>query len=442
MTLKEFTHDLRRGLGSAIIELKNNPEREKYRGIVMKCCLNDIAYDTQVEGTKGYYLYTAIKTFDNSDDFLNNIIEKFNKKLYWRLSEQLCTILRCFSNDKNETADAALEKKYTELKNRLPVMHGYNLRYCEREQFERLMVNKLDGGFESFKQCVNDMGEMITKRGKDDCPWYDWFLAEAEDVFGKKIYAYMEQAVNENATAFFQMYKKTKSDKNRLNQKAVNEAKITIDQIINRINELAKDENPYSIRIWPLLRKFVKQGSKKEIETLARIVLEESSVFSKTALLHAFRFVDFPLDIGLLIPYTFSDNERLRYIVVKALSRLTDERIHTLALQLLNDGQVENALGLLKSNFKIEDEPLIRKHIKGSKRVEHGIIGVTADIYKKYRSDTCGDILLHLYKNAECTHCRCNIVEVMIANDVITQKIIEECRYDSLEETRKLVDKT
>lgn len=69
MTLKDFTRNLRRGLGSAIIELKNNPEREIYRGIVMRACLKDIAYDTQVEGTKGYYLYTAIKIFDNPKNF-------------------------------------------------------------------------------------------------------------------------------------------------------------------------------------------------------------------------------------------------------------------------------------------------------------------------------------------------------------------------------------
>ena len=55
MTLKTFTRDFRRGLGSAILELKNNPEREKYHDSVMKFCLKDIAHDTQIEGTKGYY---------------------------------------------------------------------------------------------------------------------------------------------------------------------------------------------------------------------------------------------------------------------------------------------------------------------------------------------------------------------------------------------------
>ncbi|MCL2698870.1 MAG: hypothetical protein FWE68_01005 [Defluviitaleaceae bacterium] len=82
MSLRNFTRSFRRGIGGAIIKLKNTLEKEKYRDIVMKSCLKDIAHDTQVEGTKGHYLYTAIKTFDNREEFLNRVAEKFNKKLY------------------------------------------------------------------------------------------------------------------------------------------------------------------------------------------------------------------------------------------------------------------------------------------------------------------------------------------------------------------------
>ena len=73
-----------------------------------------------------------------------------------------------------------------------------------------------------------------------------------------------------------------------------------------------------------------------------------------------------------------------------------------------------------------------------SKRVSHSIIVSIAEIYKKNKSNTCGDILLHLYRNAECTHCRCSIVETMINNEVIPKDILVECQYDSYEETREL----
>ena len=83
MTERAFSKNLRRGLGNAIIELNENPDRARYHDIVLRYCLRDIAYDTQVEGTKGYYLYTAIKTFDNPELFLNKIAEKFEGRHYW-----------------------------------------------------------------------------------------------------------------------------------------------------------------------------------------------------------------------------------------------------------------------------------------------------------------------------------------------------------------------
>ena len=171
---------------------------------------------------------------------------------------------------------------------------------------------------------------------------------------------------------------------------------------------------------------------------LAHIAIDEPSDFIKAALLHVFNFVDFPLDVGLLLPYSTSDNDDLREIVIRTLSRIKDKRIHELAVQLFNDTQIENAVALLEANFEIDDETLIRKHIMRSKCVAHGIIMSITDIYGKYKSNTCGDILLYLYKNAECTHCRYKIVETMINNAVIPKNILLECQYDSYEDTRVL----
>ena len=457
MKLRSFTRNLRRGIVSAIIELQNNPEIEMYRDAVMKSCLKDIAHDTQIEGTKGYYLYTAIKTFDNPEEFLNRIAEKFSKRLYWRLSEQLFDILRCFSDDGYALADEALEKKYADLKQRLPRMRDYSLNSCEREQLEELMIRKMDGGFESFKQCVNDMGEMIIRRGNDDCLWYDLFLDSAEEKFGTEIYAFIEGAENENIAAFNRLYKSKPDEGYELELKIVSvndfcqsfefkqnsakEKRVTIEQLINRANELATDQDPYPFRIFSTSRKFAKQARGKELKTLANIALEESSAFIKTALLHTFIFVDFPLDIELLFPYLRSADAHLCEVSAKTLSRFKDERIHALALQLFDSGQIENALALLKSNFEIEDEALIRKHVLRSKRVTYNMTVSIINIYEKNKSNTCGDILLHFYKNVECTHCRSNIVEMMINNGVNPHNVLEECQYDSYKETRELVKK-
>ena len=335
----------------------------------------------------------------------------------------------------------------------------YDNNSCEREQLEKLMIRKMDDGFEAFKKCVNDMGEMIIKCGNDDCLWYDWFLTDAEEKFGKEIYIYIEGSENEKAAAFNRSRKKSEANENeglnfklmnsndlaqiyRFKQRRNKDEKVTIEQLISRASELSIEKEPYPFRISPIARKFARQAKKKELKTLADIALEESSIFMKTALLHTFNFVDFPLDIELLFPYVHSDDEYLREVAAKALSRLKDNRIHALVLQLFNSGQIENALALLESNFEIEDESLIRKYVLCSRRITYGMIVSIYEIYKKNKTSSCGDILLHFYKNAECSHCRCNIVELMIDNEVIPQNILEECQYDSYEETRELARKT
>ena len=458
MPLKRFTRDFRRGIGSAIIELKDNHKKSEYRAVVMRSCLKDLAYDTQVEGTKGYYLYTAIKTFDNYEGFLYRIAEKFSEKSYWRLSEQLYETLCCFSNDGHTLADGAIEKKYLDLKRRLPLMRDYGHNNCEREQLEKLMIRKMDGGFEAFKQCVNDMGEMIIKRGNDDCLWYDWFLTSAEERFGKEIYVYIEDSENEKVVTFNQSLRKSESDEGvghnlklmtandfaqsyRFKQSNIEEERVTIEQLINHANKLAAADDPYPFRISSISRKFAKQANKEELKALARRTLEESSAFIKTALLVAFSVIDFPLDIELLLPYMHSEDEWLRKAAAKALSRIKDERIRALVLQLFHDGKIENALTLLESNFTNEDEALIRKYILCSRRVTYDMTTSICNIYQKNNSNTCGDILLHFYKNVECTHCRSNMVKMMINNGVITKKILEECQYDSYEATRELAKK-
>lgn len=461
-SLKNFIRSFRRGLGSAIIELKNNPDKDKYRAIVMRFCLRDIAYDTQVEGTKGFYLYTAVKTFVNSEIFLENIFRKFNDKLSWRLSEQLFDLICCFANDGCQSAEEALEKKYLELKKHLPLTHNFG--DCEREQFERLMIRKLDGGFESFMQCINDMGEMIAKHGDDDCLCYGWFLYSAEEKFGEGIYSFLKNAKNNSVKTFFRIYEKSKLEKNgATRQKIINinnfrekckpaqdedkEARITVEQLISRANELLFETAPNSFRarIAPMRQlslKFAKQANEDELKTLAHIAVDESSDFIKIALLRVFSFANFPIDIGRLLPYATSDDTTLRDVTIDALSRIKDERVHALAIRLFDDAQIEDAIKLLEANFKIKDEALIRKHVMPLKLATYEIISSITEIYREHKSSSCGDILMHLYENAECAHCRYEVVETMINNEVMPKNILAECHYDSYEDTRILVNRS
>ncbi|MPL87805.1 hypothetical protein SDC9_33815 [bioreactor metagenome] len=212
MTDKEFLHQLRRGIGSAIIELKQNDNREKYKEIVYRCCLKDIGYDTQIEGTKGYYLYTAISALGCGDEFLEVITKAYMERLPHRLMQQLTDILLSYVHDGSSKAETVLRDKYDQLKERLTRQKDFPYRYCEREQFEELMIVSMNlGKWRAFKQCIDDAGDIIQARKDDKCSYYDWFLDSAANQFGKsKVWNYLnkESSVSQNVNAVVSEYQK------------------------------------------------------------------------------------------------------------------------------------------------------------------------------------------------------------------------------------------
>lgn len=443
MTIKTFSHALRRGLGSAIIELQTNPNREQYKNIVLRCCLNDIAYDTQTEGSRGYYLYTAIKTFDDSKIFLDKMIEKFGKRPYWRLSEQLFNTLNCFANDGSEAAREALENKYDELKKRLPMMRNYNHGIYEREQLESLMIRKLDGGFKAFKQCVNDMGEMIVRRGNSDCLWHDWFLYNAKEKFGeKRVNDYIDE-MSKKSDVVKALSDAIKAYKLLKEQHKFTESqeKVTVDMLVKVAKNSVSEEYPRGA-IMRYRHMFMKNASETEILKLANAVLQEKDDDVKGLLLRCFWRRPFPLDITPLLQYVQSDNELLEEAAISTLEETKDKRIHDIAIKLLKEKGIKSlTFGLLKKNYIKSDDEVIFTAIKKSGNIPQHIQADINDIYTHHRSASAFPILLRVYQKGECSHCRYDTVRAMRHCGVLPDAIIEECLYDSYDETRKMAQR-
>lgn len=436
MTNKEFLHQLRRGIGSAIIELKQNDNREKYKEIVNRCCLKNIGYDTQVEGTKGYYLYTAISALGCEDEFLKVIAKAYKERLPQRLMQQLTDILLSYVQDGSTKAAVIISEKYDQLKERLTKQKNFPYLYCEREQFEELMIVSMSlGKWRAFKQCIDDIGAIIQARKDDKCSYYDWFLDSAANQFGKsKVWKYLndESSVSQNVHSVVSEYQKI--ELTRKNHQA-SLSSITLDFLVEEIQKHSKGQSPY--RIIGHCMRFAREASKEELMELAKCIEIKDNDYIKTQLLRIFRKVDYPLNKEYLVDLAHSNNLELREAAIEALARFKDEQIHDLAIELLEDGSTEIGLTLLKENWKKSDDPLIRKVITKSQRISHYMQMDLRDIYSRHRSSTCGEILIHAYRNGDCSFCRSEIVTAMGKNGVLTDNILLECQYDSYDETRK-----
>jgi len=446
MTAKTFSHDLNRGLGSAIIELQTNPNRMQYKDIVLRCCLKDIGYDTQSEGTKGYYLYTAIRALGVKDEFEDKIIVAFMKRLDHRLFQQLADIICLYADDGSEKAKTALRKKYQVLVDQLSKQRTFHHKFCEREQLEYLMICNVNTyKWSAFRKCIADAGHILLKRRDDACNYYDWFLSHCEGIFGKeRIAQYFNTASETSAeiNAFVTAQNELKKVRKNHSSKRV-EQEITLENYVDKAIEIENDEhtsvnkNTYASMALSTIR-FSRQATKEDLLKLVSIIKNEKSDKIRANLLHVFRRVDFPADIYSLIEYTESDCEQLQNIAIDALGRFKDQRVHDLAIKLISAGNVEAGLPLLKENWSKKDGPLIREHILPLKKISHAVQMDIAGIYSKHSSKSCGDILEHIYRNGECTFCRWGIVEALWKSRVLKEHILNECLYDSYYETQKL----
>ena len=440
MTQKDFLYQLRRGLGSAIVELKTNPDYNKYRDIVLRCCLKDIGYDVQCEGTKGYYLYTAICALGVQDEFEPILVDAFMNRLELRLFQQLADILCLYADEGSEKSQQALREKYESLVERLSKQRVVPYRFCEREQLEHLMIYEVDTyKWTAFKKCIADAGRILMARRDDSCNCYDWFICHCENNFGKERvaqYFVKESAKSEEVKAFVTAINELEEVREENSRLRV-EPKVTLKSYITRAKELENDQYAYArMRMAAML--FLRQANPDDMLELASIITNEQSDEVRANLLRVFRDIDFPSDIELLIKYAESGCERLQNISIDALERFSGQRVRDLATKFITEDNLDAGLPLLINNWHRQVEPLVRERILTSKKVSHSTQRNLRDIYSKHRSKSCGDILENVYRNGECTLCRFYIVEIMWKNRVLSDSVLEECLYDSYDDTRKL----
>lgn len=440
MTEKSFVYALRRGLGSAIIELKNNENRMQYRDAVLRCCLRDITFDWQTDGTRGYYLYTAICELGDKDYFEQIIIDRFLLRCSDRLFLQLASILFCYADDGSMLAKDAFHQKYDYfvLKNgRLSKNRSKDL--DEGFQWDDV-ADKLFyiDGFAAFKRYAQDAGESLYRNPDNRNVYYDWFTNRAKEIFGeKRIDDYIEKMYG-TSDAIRTLVDIIKADEasRESHQQGREQAAVTVDDLVKIAKEAALSENPPG-KIMRYRQRFMKMASNAEILELANAAYCEEDKTIKGLLLRLFWHRPFPLDIAPLLQYVQSDNELLVEATVSILKEIKNKQIHDIAIMLLETKGLHSlALGLLKMNYKKSDDDIIFALIKKSS-IPHHVQQDIRDIYLHHRSTTAYPILHRVYQRGECGFCRHGIVEAMQRCGVLTDDILEECQYDSNEDVRK-----
>jgi len=447
MTEKEFSQALRRGLGRAIVELKNSKNKAAYRDIILRCCLRDISYDWQVEGTKGYYLYDAILASEAQVYIEKAVIDKFLSRCPDGLFRQLAAILYCSAAEGSELAKNALHDKYNYFaakKGRLvkspSVDEGFQ---WDEVAFHLLYID----GFSTFKRYAEDVGE-IRYKNPDNRKSYDgWYKHRAEGRFGKERIDDFFNSMYEKSYAIKALVDTIKVDDLSIEKERERKEQepTTVYDLSRAAKEAATDKNP-RFKMYRLLenkRKFASKASDEEFLELTHAALSEKNETVKALLLNQFWLKQIPLDdITPLMGYAQSENLLLAEVAIDCLKGFKDKRLHDLAIQLLiTKGLGSFALGLLIENYKKTDDVIIAELIKKASNIPHHVQQDLRDIYQRRRSANAFPILLRVYNKGECSFCRFGIVEAMHHSHVLPDEILSECLFDSYEDTRKFAER-
>ena len=440
MTKKQFKYDFLRGLGSAIIELQTSDNPKKFSDIILYGCLHNTTYDMQCEGDRSWYLYYATKLAGVKETIEAAVIQKYFcvTEDIW-LFDQLTAILYHYASNGSELAYAALYQQYENmLKELSPQKRKHNGTYPRRDMFDWLCVwlTSLDG-WSAFTRIVRDISEILLPQDKDRF-FSEWFYDNSKSKFGKKrVDDYLRKQAEQSA--LIRMY----YDMARAWDAHVfpNRPAPTFEEVL-----AAADGQKYRGRGTAMT--FARNAGPDEIEKLAQAAMDATNAKIQLELLWPFRRTAmYPFPEEFLAQLRETDNEELRYIAYDIIGRNPSQKTRELALSLIKSGEdIENGVTLLSKNLRSADEALFFDAVKTvpvslNSQAWHGVFMAAVDGLNGMRGKPKTDVLEYLYRNTLCGSCREHIVRLMHKKKVLTEAILQECRFDANCDTRNFAQR-
>ncbi|WP_334078249.1 hypothetical protein [Paenibacillus sanfengchensis] len=418
MNIKQFRHDLARGLGSIILYLKQSPTlSDKYVEAIYEACIKNTAYDPQCDISRENYLWEAIQLSKASDSLQERILRTLESDIEeddWDFL-QVYRLAKLFALNGNPTALATMKKAFR-------YREGWNGFLGGEEIIEA-------GGEQGFLFVAEQIGKGILSSDYIA----DKFLLEfAYEHLGKdNVNGLLVSRKHANIQAFLRSA--TREPKEDLSSKPIHEA--------------SYDELKASLgNLWRPLYSYLKWGMKATEEDLLRAandLLKEKNTKKLEAYLYIFGGRVFPLDPQKIMDFLQSKHPRLRSAAIRVLHNMKDERIHRLAIQLMGQQSTElEALNLFIHNFMEDDLQLLERVVfkRRNKDSFHNVGFSILKIFEKNPTLSCQKILIELYQRGLCSICRKRCVAIMIANHILPTSLRDEIKYDCNPEIRNLLE--
>lgn len=413
-----FLQSLHAGTGRAWLLLKENPELRVKEELAL-ALRTDYAIDRQSGDDRTEYLFRLANISPWKEHLVKETVALLGRDDIdgWDLIH-LFGVARLFATEGSEAVRDAMYARYTSAPHQ-------DRGYCADE------IIQLDG--------VEGLLFVVEEEGKYLAEHPDYYvdtthLSTAQWRLGRDdLKQVLEQVAGQNESIRRYLDAVEAHSANQTTLKPDRE------QPFDRVRSMIRR------KFWdPRTKTRIEDLTPEEIDQLAESFEAESDPVRQEKYLRLFSSIKYPRPIDPIFDIVKGRASRrgLRlHWACHALSNFQDESIRTFAIdKLSHTNQPTSYLYLLISNYQMGDARLLTRLATRYKHPEfvHDLMCAYAAIYKANSTPECRDPLEILYHKGRCGMHRLMLLEILHANDLLSDEIKEEMPYDSFEGVREM----
>jgi hypothetical protein len=421
LTREEFSSAIQRGLGRALIHVKKFGI-EEVKDIVLNACLHNLTWDPVCEGERAKWLFDLFADTKYCQDFSDEIVRVLATETDESNLDQLFDIAREMALAGNEQAKAAIGKRALEIARIAAEGDALGAE-------EWMEVAGIDG----FLDLVRIYGKSLIENRDAWVPEYD--VPEYQStVFERakkepEIKSYLDYVA---ANAKEPTPRKSREER-FIKYREDSREQYPLERILRDANNKKGDYPSFYVT-------FGKYATKEELDTVYSKLLAEQDNDIRIRLLWVFCRAQLPGIDDCLFFWAFGE-QKIRSATVSALAQVKSPRIHDLAVHKLNNDQLVEALELFINNYDEKDASSIEKRvlevkppIEQADTIVFNIIHITENNPDK----ALESVLKWSYSATPCSNCREKVVKLLKEMDILSEEIVEECKYDAYESIRAI----
>lgn len=407
MTTTEFHKALLQGRGSCWLAVRSDPEA--YREEVLWACRELVAFDTQCEGSRAWFIYNLVCLYPDRTPFVRAACDALlacPSDGSWHVSS-LAELVELFFQDGDQNAWKVLVKKYRMLYHQMrhvgpPEKDCY---WAERDDFERLAVI-LSWTRERFLDIARDIGRLSL-----ETEWlreyeFDWLYHR-----GRRYLRSLTKA----------------AEKDPLLEEFLRVHETAYQEFQAQLAQRRSKRLPWNCR------------DQEKIQTAVEKYRSAVTPEEKEEALDAFFWTPYPDDPAPILADALSDHELLRHRAWNALRIMQHPAVRQFAIEHLADE--EDAFEPFCANYERRDEPVLLERLRAVPIDFECTTSWHGDQLTVLRMDKRKPLapraaLEYIFSATYCSECRADALRQLGKRHMLTSELLSECRYDANDKIR------